>query len=62
MDVWVYQYRYWDADAGQMAVSRDYFTLDAIRTGLGVPVVESGIKANSREVDDNGRLKRVVNH
>jgi len=53
---WVYKYRYWDEDRGENVVSDDAFTLDAIRSGLGVPVIESGIKVSHDNVDDSGRF------
>jgi hypothetical protein len=58
MFVWVYKYRYWDAERQEQAVSRDMFTIDTIRTGLGVAIMESGMKVRLEEVDDHGRLKR----
>ena len=58
MFTWVYKYRYWDADSEQQAVSRDMFTMDAIRAGLGTAIVESGTKVLSELVDAHGRLKQ----
>ena len=57
MFVWVYHYRYWDAERQEQAVSQDMFTSDAIRAGLGVPIVESGRKVRLDEVDARGRLR-----
>ena len=57
MYVWVYRYRYWDAERLQQAVSRDMFTMDAIRAGLGNAILESGRKVRADQVDAHGRLK-----
>jgi hypothetical protein len=56
MFTWVYKYRYWDADKQEQAVSRDMFTMDAIRAGLGTAIVESGTRVPSERVDENGRM------
>ena len=56
MFTWVYKYRYWDEDRGENAISQDAFTLEAIRSGLGVPIIESGIKVGHENVDDSGRF------
>ena len=56
MFTWVYKYRYWDEERGENAVSQDSFTLDAIRSGLGVPILESGMKVRQENVDDSGRF------
>lgn len=56
METWVYRYRYWDADREENTVSADYFTLDAIRSGLGIPLLESGMKVRLAELDDSGRF------
>jgi hypothetical protein len=57
VDTWVYKYRYWDPDLGQLSTSPHYFTLEAIRAGLGMAIIESGMKVALAEVDDHGRLK-----
>jgi hypothetical protein len=57
MFVWVYKYRYWDADKQEQVVSRDMFTMDAIRAGLGNAILESATKVRSDQVDDHGRMK-----
>ncbi len=57
MFTWVYKYRYWDADRQVEAISRDMFTIEAIRSGLGVAIMESGMKVREDHVDGNGRLK-----
>ncbi len=57
MFVWVYRYRYWDADRQEHADSRDLFTIDAIRAGLGIAIMESARRVRADQVDENGRLK-----
>ena len=57
MFTWIYKYRYWDADKQEQAISRDMFTMDAIRAGLGTAIIESGTKVRSDMVDNNGRHK-----
>lgn len=56
MEIWVYRYRSWDSDREENVVSRDYFTLEAIRSGLGVPMIESGMKVRYADLDDSGRF------
>ncbi|MBC8021783.1 MAG: hypothetical protein H7Y14_01610 [Burkholderiales bacterium] len=58
MFTWVYKYRYWNAERQVESISRDMFTMDAIRSGLGMAIMESGIKVRDDQVDSNGRLKR----
>ena len=62
MFTWVYKYRYWDEDLQENAVSEEMFTLEAIRSGLGVAIIESGRKVRFTEVDDAGQLKRRRSH
>jgi hypothetical protein len=57
MFVWVYKYRYWDAERSTLETSGQYFTVEAIRAGLGMAIIESGMKVTLAEVDDFGRLK-----
>lgn len=57
MFTWVYKYQYWDADRQEHAESRDMFTMDAIRAGLGNAIMDSGRKVRADQVDTNGRLK-----
>ena len=57
MDVWVYRYRYWDPTRDENSVSTDYFTMEAIRSGLGIPLVESGKKVRFADLDDSGRFR-----
>ena len=57
MDTWVYKYRYWDPELNLLATSEEFFTVDAIRAGLGMPIIESGMKVSMSEVDEHGRLR-----
>ena len=57
MFIWVYQYRYWDPDLNALATSQRFFTLDAIRDGLGMAIIESGMKVRIDQIDDRGQLK-----
>ena len=57
MFAWVYKYRYWDEDRGEQLVSSGMFTLDAIRAGLGTPLLASGMRVRADQIDANGRLK-----
>ena len=56
MDVWVYRYRFWDSEREANVVSRDYFTIEAIRSGLGVPLMETAMKVRFADLDDSGRF------
>lgn len=51
----VYLYRFWDPEAESFVVSRERATLDAIKSGLGSPMTETGIKVPRMEVDMHGR-------
>ena len=62
MFTWVYKYRYWDEDRQENAVSEEMFTLEAIRSGLGVAIIQSGRKVRLTEVDEAGQLKRRRSH
>ena len=53
----VYLYRYWDPDRGEMVVSEDRATLDAIKAGLGMPLTESGLKVARTDLDLLGRYR-----
>lgn len=50
LEVWVYQYIYWDDAAQQHKTSEKYATLEAIRNGLGVALHTTGRKVAAREV------------
>ena len=56
--MWVYKYRYWDEERQQNVVSEEMYTLEAIRAGLGIAVIDSGRKVPLQEVDEFGQLKR----
>lgn len=60
MFTWVYKYRYWDDERQENAVSEDAFTLEAIRSGLGTPILETGVKVRHDDLDDSGRFRRYV--
>lgn len=55
--VWVYRYRFWDPASNEMVTASREATLDAIRNGLGVPLVESGRKVGVHAIDRQGRVK-----
>ena len=55
--VWVYRYRYWDPARNEMVTASREATLDAIKSGLGVPVVESGRKVALKTIDRQGRVR-----
>lgn len=52
----VYRYHYWDEEQHQMVVSRREATLECIRNGLGIPIVESGRKVHFSQLDEHGRV------
>jgi hypothetical protein len=52
----VYDYEYWDPASEQMKVSVAPATLDAIRNGLGIPILTSGRKVAAAEIDATGRV------
>ena len=55
--VWVYKYRYWDPKSNEMVTAGREATLDAIKNGLGIPVVESGRKVALSDLDRQGRVQ-----
>ena len=55
--VLVYKYRYWDPGRNALETSGDFFTMEAIRAGLGMAIIESGMKVTTQEVDEHGRLR-----
>ena len=57
MFVLVYKYRYWDPERNALETSSDFFTLEAIRAGLGMAISETGMKVAREEIDEHGRLK-----
>jgi hypothetical protein len=56
--VLVFEYEYWDPDAGLMRPAELPATLEAIRSGLGRPVLTSGRKVLAEWIDSGGILKR----
>ena len=58
METWVYKYRYWDPELNQLATSEEFFTMEAIRSGLGMAIIESGVKVSMSDVDEHGRLRQ----
>jgi hypothetical protein len=52
----VYRYDYWDEDQHRMVTSTLEATLQCIKDGLGIPVIESGRKVPRAAVDSRGRL------
>jgi hypothetical protein len=55
--VLVYQYRHWNPSANVMEVSKDMATLDAIKSGLGIPMSETGLKVTRGQIDGAGRYR-----
>jgi hypothetical protein len=52
----VYHYHYWDEERRQMVVSQREATLQCIKDGLGIPIIESGRKVSLTELDGHGRV------
>ena len=52
--VWVYRYRYWDPSPDHFIVSNRLATLEAIKNGLGIPVLESGMRISRTYIDERG--------
>jgi hypothetical protein len=52
--VWVYRYKYWDPAADEMVMSWRRARLEAIRDGLGIPVLESGVPIPRAFLDEQG--------
>jgi hypothetical protein len=52
----VYRYHYWDEEQHQMVVSPREATLECIRNGLGIAIVESGRKVHFSQLDEHGRV------
>jgi hypothetical protein len=55
--VWVYRYRYWDPKSNEMVTAAREATLEAIKNGLGIPVIESGRKVTFSHLDRHGRVQ-----
>ena len=52
--IWVYKYRFWNPTRDEMVVAPREGTLDAIRNGLGIPILESGKRVARRALDPHG--------
>jgi hypothetical protein len=52
--VWVYRYRYWNPSPDHFVTSDRLATLDAIKDGLGIPVLESGMRISRNYLDERG--------
>jgi len=57
MSILVYRYRFWDPARNALETSADFFTLEAIRAGLGMAIIESGMKVARVDVDEHGRFR-----
>lgn len=55
--VMVYEFEFWDPDAQSMVRSRTPATLDAIRNGLGVPVISTGRRVSLSRINSQGRVR-----
>jgi hypothetical protein len=56
--VLVFEYEYWDPETSTMRKADLPATLEAIRSGLGRPVLTSGRKVLAEWIDAGGMLKR----
>ena len=54
--VMVYDYEYWDPDKGAMLRSHVPATLEAIKSGLGIPLVSTGRWVPLSQIDGLGRV------
>ena len=50
--IWVYQYLYWDEPSGSHKRSSRYATMDAIKAGLGQPVLDSACPVSRLDLID----------
>jgi hypothetical protein len=51
----VYRYRYWDEERGEHVSSDREATLECIRSGLGIPIIDSGRQVRVGDLDAVGR-------
>ena len=58
LSVLVYDYEYWDPESQRMVRSARPATLDAIRNGLGVPVLASARRVPLHGLDHTGQQQR----
>jgi hypothetical protein len=56
--VLVFEYEYWDPDISAMRTAELPATLEAIRSGLGRPVLTTGRKVLAEWIDSGGILRR----
>ncbi len=54
--VMVYRYQHWDEESRAMVVSSSMATLETIRNGLGMPLIETGQRVSRKALDIHGRL------
>jgi len=54
----VFDYEYWDPETSRMVPAELPATLEAIRSGLGRPVLTTGRKVLAEWIDTSGMLKR----
>jgi hypothetical protein len=52
--VWVYRYRFWDPERGEIVVSDRMATLEAIKSGLGIPALDTGLRVRLEALDIHG--------
>jgi len=57
--VMVYDYEYWDPERSQMLRSQVPATLEAIKSGLGIPLLDTGRAIARAELDALGRATRM---
>jgi len=57
--VMVYDYEYWDPERSQMLRSLVPATLEAIKSGLGIPLLDTGRPVARTDLDGFGRATRV---
>jgi hypothetical protein len=60
--IWVYRYRYWDPEKDDVVVSESMATLDAIKSGLGIPVHNTALRVPACDVDEHGRYRVPSKH
>lgn len=53
----VFDYEYWDPETSQMRTAELPATLEAIRSGLGRPILTTGRKVLAEWIDSGGMLK-----
>jgi hypothetical protein len=54
----VYDYQFWDPRIGHMIVSETPATLEAIRSGLGMPLTHTGRRVAKSTLDSVGRVRK----